>query len=103
MSADGQIVGGSGGTRAAYLAEKNRLLTDRVDDLEARLEQKNERIDRFEAKIADPQTELESRDRERRRTSNEQTGNTDESDTVSETATMWSRTKQLFGSDQEER
>ncbi|QRV17425.1 hypothetical protein JMJ58_20935 (plasmid) [Haloterrigena salifodinae] len=100
---DDQTIGGTDGTRAAYLAEKNRLLTDRVDELEATLEQKNERIDQLEVKIEELQTELESRDRERRCASNEQAGNTDQTETVSESATIWSRTKRLFGSTQEER
>ncbi len=48
-SATEQTIGGTEGTRAAYLAEKNQLLSERVSELEATLEQKNERIDELEA------------------------------------------------------
>lgn len=53
----------------AYLVEKNRLLSDRVDDLEATLEEKDERIAELEATnealretLSDYQEELERRD-----------------------------------------
>ncbi|WP_276256733.1 hypothetical protein [Halomontanus rarus] len=44
-----QTVGGTDGARAAYLAEKNQLLSERVSDLEATIEQKNERLEALEA------------------------------------------------------
>ncbi|WP_435120100.1 phage NrS-1 polymerase family protein [Halolamina sp. C58] len=47
----------------AYLAEKNRLLSERVDELEATLEQKTERIETLEAEIEPLTDELEARDR----------------------------------------
>ncbi|SDD94068.1 hypothetical protein [Natrinema hispanicum] len=78
----------------AYLAEKNRLLTDRVDELEATLEQKTERIDRLEATIEDLKTELAERDREIEQTREEQAGTTSDCDTASETSSLWRR---LFG------
>ena len=43
-----RTVGGTDGARAAYLAEKNQLLSNRVGDLEAMLEQKDERIEELE-------------------------------------------------------
>ncbi|QFU84487.1 phage NrS-1 polymerase family protein [Natronorubrum aibiense] len=78
----------------AYLVEKNRLLTDRVDELETTLEQKNERIDRLEATIEDLKTELAERDREIKQTREEQAETTSDCDTASETASLWGR---LFG------
>jgi len=78
----------------AYLVEKNRLLTDRVDELEATLEQKTERIEQLEATIEDLKTELAERDREIEQTREEQAGTTSDCDTASETASLWGR---LFG------
>ncbi|WP_317176176.1 hypothetical protein [Halomontanus rarus] len=43
-----QTVGGTDGARAAYLAEKNQLLSERVSDLEATLEEKTERLEELE-------------------------------------------------------
>ncbi|WP_317175901.1 hypothetical protein [Halomontanus rarus] len=48
-TSSGQTVGGTDGARAAYLAEKNQLLSERVADLEATLEEKNERLEELEA------------------------------------------------------
>ena len=47
----------------AYLAEKNRLLSERVDELEATLAEKTERIDALEAKIERLTDELDTRGR----------------------------------------
>lgn len=52
----------------ADLVEMNQLVTDRVDELETALEQKNERIDRLEATIEDLKTKLAERNREVERT-----------------------------------
>ncbi|MFD1565779.1 hypothetical protein ACFR99_19835 [Haloarchaeobius amylolyticus] len=78
----------------AYLVEKNRLLTDRVDELEATLEQKTERIEQLEATIEDLKTELAERDQEIEQTREEQAETTSDCDTASETASLWGR---LFG------
>ncbi|WP_317175935.1 hypothetical protein [Halomontanus rarus] len=48
-TSSGQTVGGTDGARAAYLAEKNQLLRERVADLEATIEEKNERLEALEA------------------------------------------------------
>ena len=48
----------------AYLAEKNRLLSERVDELEATLAEKTERIDALEAEIERLTDELATRGRE---------------------------------------
>ncbi|OIB57330.1 hypothetical protein [Natrialba sp. SSL1] len=87
----------------AYLAEKNRLLTDRVDELEETLKRKNERIDQLETKLEDLKAAGADRDCEIRRTDKEQAANTDKADEVSESASAWSRTKRLFGSRSEDR
>ncbi|WP_115864517.1 phage NrS-1 polymerase family protein [Halorussus litoreus] len=81
----------------AYLIEKNRLLTDRVDELEATLEQKDERIDTLEAEIERLTAELADRDREEGHTHEEQAVTASESDEESETTSVWGRTKRLFG------
>jgi len=73
----------------AYLTEKNRLLTDRVDELEAMLEQRNEHIDALEAEIQRLKVELTSRDQETQQALQE---DVEESSTDS----MWKRTKQRF-------
>ncbi|MFB1066250.1 hypothetical protein [Natrinema sp. H-ect4] len=80
----------------AYLVEKNRLLTDRVDELEATLEEKDDRIDELEATnealrehLSDCQEVLERRDR----SSNPEMDETgaDEGDSI------WGRAKQFVG------
>ena len=73
----------------AYLTEKNQLLADRVDELEATLEQKNERIDTLEAEIQRLKDELTNRDQETQPALQE---DVEESSTDS----MWKRTKQRF-------
>ncbi|MDF9748472.1 MULTISPECIES: hypothetical protein [Natrinema] len=78
----------------AYLVEKNRLLTVRVDELEATLEQKDERIDRLEATIEDLKTELAERNREIKQTREGQAETMSDCDTASETSSLWGR---LFG------
>ncbi|WP_254547378.1 phage NrS-1 polymerase family protein [Halomarina pelagica] len=75
---------GNGGSERtqAYVTEKNRLLTDRVEELEATLDKKDEQIaaleaevERLEAKVAD-QISLD--------------------DEENESVSVWERTKQLF-------
>ncbi|QCS44725.1 hypothetical protein [Natrinema versiforme] len=80
----------------AYLVEKNRLLTNRVDELEAALERKNERIDTLEAEIERLTAELVDHDQEtdRSRETNAVDGGADEDE--SETTSVWGRTKRLF-------
>ena len=78
----------------AYLVEKNRLLTDRVDKLEATLEQKTERIEQLETTIEDLKTELVERNREIEQTREELAETTSDGNPTSETASLWGR---LFG------
>ncbi|WP_254799182.1 hypothetical protein [Natrinema hispanicum] len=69
-------------------------MTGRVDELEATLEQKNERIDLLEATIEDLKTELAERNREIKQTREEQVDTASDCDTASETSSLWGR---LFG------
>jgi len=89
------------GRSRAYLTEKNRLLTDRVDELEATLERKNERVDALETEIERLTEELASRDREPEDPKEARTVDAGEGDNESETASVWGRAKQLFGSGSE--
>ncbi|WP_134672239.1 phage NrS-1 polymerase family protein [Halorussus marinus] len=82
----------------AYLAEKNRLLTERVDELEATLAEKTERIDTLEEEIGRLTEELASRDRESGDPQEAHTVDAGEGNNESETASVWGRTKRLFGS-----
>jgi len=75
----------------AYLTEKNRLLSERVDELEATLEQKTERIDALEAEIERLTDELEASDREAEQPHEEETGTARETSDDSETASLLSR------------
>jgi putative DNA primase/helicase len=82
----------------AYLAEKNRLLTERVDELEATLERKTERIETLEADVERLTDALEARDRETDRTHEERVVDGGADDEESEATSVWGRTKRLFGS-----
>ncbi|WP_408960180.1 hypothetical protein [Natrinema sp. 74] len=80
----------------AYLVEKNRLLTDRVDDLEATLKEKDERIDELEAtnealreQLSDCQEALERRDQ----SSNPEMDETGAADSDS----IWGRARRFVG------
>jgi len=82
----------------AYLAEKNRLLSERVDELEATLEQKTERIETLEAEVERLTDELEARDRETEQSHEEDSGAARETDDDSEPPSMLSR---FFGGQSE--
>ncbi|MGZ0748113.1 phage NrS-1 polymerase family protein [Haloparvum sp. AD34] len=75
----------------AYLAEKNRLLSERVDELEATLEQKTERIETLEAEIERLTDELGARDQETAQSHKEDSGTGDETDDDPESASLLSR------------
>jgi len=81
----------------AYLTEKNRLLADRIDELEATLKQKNERIDQLEAEIERLTAERVDHNQERQQAREDKSACTWEDNSGSETASVWRRTKQLFG------
>lgn len=80
----------------AYLTEKNRLLADRVDELEATLKQKNERIDQLESEIERLTAERVDHNQERQQAHEDELTRTSEDNSRSETASVWRRTKQLF-------
>ena len=75
----------------AYLAEKNRLLSERVDELEATLEQKTERIDTLEAEIERLTDELTARDREIEQPHEKETSTARENSDELEESSMLSR------------
>ena len=77
----------------AYLAEKNRLLSERVDELEATLTEKTERIDALEAEIERLTDELATRGREGE-SQGEHVAITSENGAEPESSSMLSR---LFG------
>ncbi|WP_226043165.1 hypothetical protein [Natrinema sp. DC36] len=81
----------------AYLTEKNRLLTDHVNELEAALERKNERIDTLEAEIERLTAELASHDQETDRAHETHAIDDSADDDESETTSVWGRAKRLFG------
>ncbi|ELZ28979.1 hypothetical protein C474_13794 [Halogeometricum pallidum JCM 14848] len=75
----------------AYLIEKNRLLTERVDELEARLEQKNERIDTLEAELEQLTEERTTHDGTTEQTEDVHTGAPSKSDSEAATPSLWDR------------
>ncbi|TMT80243.1 hypothetical protein E2L06_18495 [Haloterrigena sp. H1] len=80
----------------AYLVEKNRLLTDRVDELEATLEQKTERIEQLEATnrtLRDQLTTCEERLEMHDQRSERET----DVDSSPDHDSLWTRTKQFVG------
>jgi len=81
----------------AYLVEKNQLLTDRVDELEATVTEKRDRIDTLEAEIEQLTEALDRRDQDREESHDAAAVNTGERGGESETASVWGRTKRLFG------
>ncbi len=82
----------------AYLVEKNRLLTDRIDDLETTLDEKDERIVELKADnqelreaLSDCQEELERHDQASSPEMDE--GGADDGDSI------WGRAKRFVGDD----
>ena len=75
----------------AYLAEKNRLLSKRVDELEATLEQKTERIETLEAEIERFTDELAAGDPETEQSHEEDSGTGGETDDDPESASLLRR------------
>ncbi|MFC7198499.1 hypothetical protein [Halospeciosus flavus] len=89
-SSPGVDVGDSERSRA-YLAEKNRLLGERIDELEATLAEKTERIDTLEAEVERLTEELATRDRETEQPHEEDPGTSRETSADSETSSLLSR------------
>lgn len=84
----------------AYLTEKNQLLTERVTEQESTLEQKNKRIETLEAEIERLTDKLSGDDGGEGHLRRSQS-DTQCEDKEAETTSLWSRTKQLFGSESE--
>ncbi|WP_222847838.1 hypothetical protein [Haloferax sp. KTX1] len=78
---------------SAYLAEKNRLLSDRVDELEATLAEKTERIDALEAEVERLTDELATRS-QKEDSQSEHVSTASENRGESESSSLLSR---LFG------
>ncbi|MCU4743341.1 hypothetical protein [Natronoglomus mannanivorans] len=91
-----QTVGGTDGARAAYLAEKNQLLSERVTDLEATLEQKDDRIEELEQENRALRERLEVSE-ERLERFNQQPAIDTDSDTASGNGrgSVWNRAKRF--------
>ncbi|MCU4975434.1 hypothetical protein OB955_22340 [Halobacteria archaeon AArc-m2/3/4] len=91
-----QTVGGTDGARAAYLAEKNQLLSERMTDLEAVLEQKDDRIERLEQENRALRERLEVSE-ERLERFNQQPAIDTDSDTTSGDGrgSVWNRAKRF--------
>jgi len=77
----------------AYLAEKNQILSDRVDELEATLTEKTERIDALEAEVKRLTDELATRGQEEE-CQGEHAATTSENSSESESSSLLGR---LFG------
>ncbi|GAB7010836.1 hypothetical protein JCM31271_27790 [Halorubrum trueperi] len=75
----------------AYLTEKNRLLSERVDELEATLAEKTKRIDTLEAEIERLTDELATRDQQDGQSQGEQVTTASENSGESEPSSMLSR------------
>ncbi|ERG93615.1 MAG: hypothetical protein J07HQW2_00048 [Haloquadratum walsbyi J07HQW2] len=85
------IAPGDADRSRAYLAEKNRLLNERVGELEATLEQKTERIQALEAEIERLTDELTARDGETEQSHKEDSGTAGETGDGSEPASLLRR------------
>ena len=85
-----------------YLTEKNRLLTERVSELEAMLEQKNDRINTLEATVRDLQESLAERESEIEQLGDQgDIGDARDDGEASESAkqTVWTRAKRFLADD----
>ena len=82
----------------AYLTEKTRLLTARVNELEATLARKNERIDTLEAEVQRLEGRLAAGGREPGHFQVAHPGDPEEDDDESGEVSVWDRTKRWFGS-----
>jgi primase-polymerase (primpol)-like protein/uncharacterized coiled-coil protein SlyX len=83
-----------------YLAEKNRLLTERVAELEATLAQKDERIDALEADCRDLRDALADREAQLKRLVDRRDVDEEGSDDRTHHS-VWSRAKRFIGNSDE--
>ncbi|MEY7849056.1 hypothetical protein AB7C87_07610 [Natrarchaeobius sp. A-rgal3] len=91
-----RTVGGTDGARTPYLAEKNQLLSERVADLEATLEQKDDRIEELEDENAALREALSTCEDQLERFNQQPAIETD-GDTASDNGrdSIWNRTKRF--------
>jgi len=85
----------------SYLTEKNRLLRDRVSDLETTLAQKNDRIETLEATIQDLQETLSDRESEDEQLCEKEDNGPDAAVDDSAKRTLWGRAKHFIANDDE--
>ncbi|WP_254533477.1 hypothetical protein [Natrinema gelatinilyticum] len=83
----------------AYLVEKNRLLRDRINDLEATVEQKEDRITELEEEIEQPKVDLADSNRDTDTSPGERAVTPKEGKNESRATSVWGKTKRLFGND----
>ena len=82
----------------AYLIEKNQLLSTRVNELEAMVEQKDERIAELEAEVEDLSAELSAQSEEDTRGQGQRTSGTEDN---SDNTSLLGRTRRLFSGNSE--
>ncbi|WEL28133.1 phage NrS-1 polymerase family protein [Haloferax volcanii] len=82
----------------AYLIEKNQLLSTRVSELEATIEQKDERIEALERQVEDLSAEPSARSDEDSREQGHQTSGSEDN---SDNASLLGRTRRLFSGNSE--
>jgi len=75
----------------AYLIEKNRLLTERVDELETLLAQKDERIETLETALAELADDHAVRNQTAEQSQDAQTDTTSDSNGETAPASLWER------------
>ncbi|QLC35529.1 hypothetical protein EFA46_014915 (plasmid) [Halarchaeum sp. CBA1220] len=92
VEADGQSATSRADRGEVYLAEKNRVLADRVETLEAMLEEKEDRIAELEATVERLERELDTGGAEPETDTETERGDESES-------SVWGRTKGWFDSD----
>ncbi|WP_132061069.1 phage NrS-1 polymerase family protein [Halorussus amylolyticus] len=80
-----------------YLVEKNRLLSERVEELETLLEWKNEHIKVLEAEVEQLTVEFAERDQATDQTHEERVDDANLDNDGAQLGSVWGRTKQLFG------
>ena len=91
----------AGQREQTYLTEKNRLLKERVTELEAMLEQKNDRIDTLEATVRDLQEALAERESEIQQLADLGDAGDDVDERDSAEQTVWTRAKRFLANDHE--
>ncbi|RKD87987.1 phage NrS-1 polymerase family protein [Halopiger aswanensis] len=96
VTADTEATGGT--DQAAYLAEKNQLLSERMAELEATIEQKDERIEELESEnqalreaLTTCKKQLEDRN---------QSSALEDTEAAADADSIWNRTKRLLRGDE---